>query len=278
MTPAMLYIWIPLLNIYHIIANYSFFLKIKKNFLINQNFILLWYHIPMNAPHLNTHREHMPPISRDRGFAKSLHFALFIIGLVGLGIIGVGLAAFGGHHDQWPVGILSKISQVNAILIMGIGAMILLIVATVYASRDCRTQQVTEKRAITYPPKLSSPENETSFLDIPQFTDIEQNLHTGNFTFVKQENGLFSLILFPREMNGTPGKIKRINQDIPSHEIKNLDLKYYYDEGYWLQIIEELPDEDSLLPILREKVAVVDWRNQAAYANVANDAAHSADR
>ena len=132
-----------------------------------------------------------------------LFIALVIIGMIGLGAAGAGFASFGAHQSWWSAGGLSNLSQMNTLIMMaagGGGSLLLVsgIVGLVKASQA--KKQVQDDHLIAHA-KLS---------------ELDQKLSDKSWTFVRQEDGNYSLVMKhpPREGEGK-GEVEVIRSDIP---------------------------------------------------------------
>lgn len=136
-------------------------------------------------------------VKKEMRYQKPLLIALIILGLVGLGIAGIGLAGFGAAPPQslWAAGALSNLGQINSIIMMATGGIIVLVIGIITAVKKHHANRCNLLKA---------------FLRDDTWTTLKN----GEWTFARQQNGEYACL----EMN--KGIIQVMETDIASKNIE----------------------------------------------------------
>lgn len=136
---------------------------------------------------------------------KPLLFALVIIGILGLGAAGTGLASFGAQAPQnwWAAGALSNLSQVDAIIMMSAGGGVVLVSMIIGGLIKAK------------PREESSPGNQAINKQLLlQSKRLLSSLQENQWTFDRKDNGNYDLVqklgnqLIFKKRDLRPGQLK----------------------------------------------------------------------
>jgi hypothetical protein len=122
---------------------------------------------------------------------KPLFIALIIIGLA---VMSTGLASFGTHQWHWFAGALSKLSLLEASVMIGIGSgFIVLVLAVGIMKLNQKKKEVSLKQEIV--PVQSREALLNPMTLVIEEEEIQQQLPSGTFTFVLQVNGNYTIFV-----------------------------------------------------------------------------------
>ena len=139
-----------------------------------------------------------------------LFIALVILGMIGLGAAGAGFASFGAHQSWWSAGSLSNLTQMNALIMMaaaGGGGALLLVIGIV---------------GLVKANKVKKQDQDDHLIPQAKMSELDQKLSDKSWTFVRQENGNYSLVMKHPPRNGeSNGEVEEVRNDIPYDQLED---------------------------------------------------------